>query len=160
VPDALDADADDDGVGDGIGGAGDQDCDERRDFQDRDSSDGPCADPDGDGLTNEAEDRCGSDPHGRDSDGDGLLDPQESCDTDTDCDQLPDRIDAVADEGFCFVAGDDGGDAACVDADPGDAWHDCPGHFEGGCATAGGDTGLNGGVGTWLAVLLLRRRRR
>lgn len=139
VPDHLDRDADNDGLTDDLDGVADLDCDTLRAFQDPDETDGDCADPDGDGLDNRAEAACGSDPHGADSDGDGLDDVIESCATDEDCDQLPDRIDGTFDTGWCGRAPDPGPDTACVDADPTDAWEDCPGVIGGGggCATVG-----------------------
>lgn len=156
TPDHLDPDADDDGAPDGDEGPGDVDCDDARNFQDADAEDGPCADPDGDGLDNEAELACGSNPLARDSDGDGLLDPEESCTTDADCDQLPDRIDGEAD-GDCLAELPADTDTGCVDADPDDPWHDCPSYFAGGCDVTGGAAGA---LSATLAGLLLGLRRR
>lgn len=158
LPDARDPDADNDGLPDGEEGTGDVDCDGRPDFQDAQPSDGGCADPDGDGLDNDAEAACGSDPLEADTDGDGFSDPDEPCDQDRDCDLLPDRLDATADAGLCGGPDPDpDDDDPCATADPNDRFLDC-GAFRGGaCSTRSGEA-------AWLlaglaAGLVVSRRR-
>ncbi len=71
---AYDTDADGDGIEDADESIHDVDCDETPSWLDNDDTDGPCADSDLDGLTNEQEIDCGTDPLSPDSDGDGILD--------------------------------------------------------------------------------------
>jgi outer membrane protein OmpA-like peptidoglycan-associated protein len=136
IPDYLETDSDGDGIDDGAEGTGDADCDGLIDPTDADSTDGDCADADGDGLTNAEEEACQTDPADPDSDADGTPDGDESCTADVDCDQLPDVLDATTDPDGCA---DGGTDSAIEPADtycPGDL---CGGHFTGGsCSTSGG----------------------
>ena len=95
TPDALDTDDDGDGKpskdegndpnGDGSpADAVDTDGDSVPDYLDADNSDGPMADPDGDGLTNAEEVTNGTDPAKADTDGDGIPDGVEINTTHTD----------------------------------------------------------------------------
>ncbi|MFZ5480566.1 MAG: OmpA family protein [Myxococcota bacterium] len=157
LPNYQDPDSDDDGILDGDEGTGDADCDGLPDHLDADSTDGPCADPDGDGLTNEIEDDCASDPGDPDSDGDGVPDGEESCEDDADCDDLPDILDAETDPDGCDTAGG-GDDTAGEDlgCDPDDAFLDC-GYYSGGaCSTGAGPATL---VPALIAMLGALRRR-
>ncbi len=86
--DYLDPDADGDGVPDGEEGDGDADCDGAIDRLDADDADGPCADPDGDGLDNAAEEDCGTHPDDPDTDGDGIPDGDD-CDLPTEAGTAP-----------------------------------------------------------------------
>ncbi len=152
TPDAHDPDSDDDGILDGEEGTGDADCDGLADFQDSDATDGPCADPDGDGLTNTEEVDCATNPNDPDTDADGLGDGAESCIDDADCDQLPDVIDATFEDQCEDVPVDSGPADECAGKD----FASC-GHYTGGaCSTVPF-------AGTWIPVLLagltaLRRR--
>ncbi len=154
LPDYADSDSDNDGDPDGVEGTGDLDCDGILDYQDAVDDDGPCADPDADGLDNATEDACGSDPRNVDSDGDGVNDPDEACDEDEDCDLVPDRLDDSYDPEYCDLVDETPPKATCV-ATVGVL--DC-GHFAGGsCSTGAGAASLAPLAG---AILLLRRRRR
>jgi hypothetical protein len=108
VIDALDKDDDNDGIdtakesadpnGDGNPkDAKDTDGDGAPDYLDKDNSDGPLADADGDGLSNEEEAALGTDPEKKDSDGDGLYDNYEVGDvnnpTDSDGNKIIDALD-------------------------------------------------------------------
>ncbi|MCP4873037.1 MAG: hypothetical protein GY898_30455 [Proteobacteria bacterium] len=77
TPNYLDTDADGENDSDDIDGDGDADLDGIPDFLDIDDTDGPDADPDGDGLSNAEEAVLGTDPQDADSDGDGLDDGAE-----------------------------------------------------------------------------------
>ncbi len=79
IPDFRDSDSDGDGLSDSTEGTGDSDCDGAPDYADTFDTDGPCADPDGDGLDNSAEADCGTDPSNPDSDGDGIPDGSDDC---------------------------------------------------------------------------------
>lgn len=148
LPDYLDEDSDDDGIPDREELLEDRDCDGLRARLDRDETDGPCGDPDGDGLSNTAEEACGTDPLLADTDGDGQPDGLESCTDDTDGDGLVDALDG-SDEASS-VAG---------------AWQQdsglapfSGGHFSGGgCASTSGRAHA---VLALLALLLVGRRRR
>ena len=86
----LDDDSDGNGIDDPTDGTGDLDNDGIPDFLDIDDTDGPDADPDGDGLTNGEEALLGTDPQNPDTDGDSLDDgfevgdPNDPADTDDD----------------------------------------------------------------------------
>ncbi|HPE60465.1 MAG TPA: GEVED domain-containing protein, partial [Thiolinea sp.] len=102
IPDYLDTDDDGDGKlssaeqndpnGDGSpADAADTDGDGIPDYLDADDTDGPNADPDGDGLTNQQEAAIGTNPGNPDTDGDGVpdgveagADPANPVDTDGD----------------------------------------------------------------------------
>jgi hypothetical protein len=77
LPAWLDPDSDGDGVPDAVEGDGDADCDSIPDWLDPDDEDGPCADPDGDGIPSGEENLLGTNPYDADSDGDGLGDGEE-----------------------------------------------------------------------------------
>jgi hypothetical protein len=77
IPSYLDDDSDGNGVSDTEEGTGDADQDGIPDFLDLDDTDGPDADADGDGLTNQEEADLGTDPQDADSDDDGLDDGEE-----------------------------------------------------------------------------------
>ncbi|MDD5395109.1 MAG: hypothetical protein PHE17_18975 [Thiothrix sp.] len=88
IPDYLDTDDDGDGKlsaaesndpnKDGSpADAVDTDGDKIPDYLDKDDTDGPLADPDKDGLTNEEETKLGTDPKNPDTDGDGIKDGDE-----------------------------------------------------------------------------------
>lgn len=159
LPNDHDPDSDGDGIDDGTEGTGDDDGDGTPNNLDPDDSDGPNADPDADGLTNAEEDACGSDRLNADSDGDTIPDADEAC-VDTDCDGLPDRIDANNVDGTCDSGGDDTAtDDGCEDVD-GDGVLDCGYYAGGSCSTAPGAAGsmltLIGG----LALVFRRKRRR
>jgi len=129
VCDLGDTDDDGDGIPDDEEGDGDTDGDDIPDALDLDDTDGPIADPDDDGLTNEEEEAAGTDPDVPDSDGDGDLDGddcapldgeigpglEEVCDgedIDNDCDpQTGNDIDADGD-GYTLCDGD------CDDSEP------------------------------------------
>lgn len=118
IPDYRDPDDDNDGTPtiDEIPGYSyiDEDCDGIPDYLDADEEDGPCADPDNDGLTNAQEEAIGSDPKDADTDDDTVFDGQEvepdAVARDTDGDGLPDHADT-----------DDDGDGipTSVEHDPG-----------------------------------------
>ena len=61
-PDYIDLDSDDDGSSDASEGSRDGDCDDLPAYRDPQDEDGPCGDPDGDGVLNRREARCGTDP--------------------------------------------------------------------------------------------------
>jgi hypothetical protein len=95
IPDYLDTDDDGDGKvsrnekndpnGDGSpADAIDSDGDGKPDYLDPNDTDGPNADPDGDGLTNAQEAKLGTDPNKADTDSDGLTDGVEVNNTKTD----------------------------------------------------------------------------
>ena len=93
----LDADSDDDGLLDGPDGLEDHDGDGLIAALDADETDGPLADPDGDGLSNEDEADLGTDPRNEDTDEDQLTDYDEVYEhgtdplsADTDGDGYPD----------------------------------------------------------------------
>jgi outer membrane protein OmpA-like peptidoglycan-associated protein len=154
--DAQDLDSDDDGVPDADEPDVDADCDTITDRVDLDSRDGPCADADGDGLDNGTEIRCGSDPHAVDSDGDGRADPEESCETDSDCDLLPDRLDADLEAAACTAPEDEPATAdACA---AGDGFLDCGAYTGGACSTGGTDA--SSVVAVLAGLLALARRGR
>ena len=71
---AYDIDSDGDGIEDVEESVHDVDCDDIPSWLDSDDTDGPCADSDLDGLSNDEEIECGTDPFSPDSDGDGILD--------------------------------------------------------------------------------------
>lgn len=148
-----DPDSDDNGVEDGDEPVGDSDCDEVDDVIDLDDTDGPCADPDGDGVANGDEAACGSNPTLADTDGDGIADGDESCDDDVDCDELPDRLDAETDPEGC----DEPGETGVLDTAPVCADGLCGGHYTGGSCSTGG--GLATGLGALAALALVARRR-
>jgi hypothetical protein len=75
IPAFLDTDSDDDGVLDAWEEDGDGDCDGEEDRVDPWHDDGPCGDPDGDGVINGKEALCGTDP----------LDPQSYPQDPADC---------------------------------------------------------------------------
>ncbi|MCB9779001.1 MAG: OmpA family protein [Alphaproteobacteria bacterium] len=145
-----DLDSDDDGDDDEIEGTGDIDCDGIENYVDADDEDGPCADPDNDGLTNAEEEDCGTDPYDPDTDGDGILDGDESCEDDEDGDGIPDVLDPDTGDGN----GDGGGvDTAGLPPFTG-------GNFTGGaCASAPAVAGL-WGLALAGGLALTRRRRR
>ena len=155
--DALDDDSDDDGILDVEEGLGDVDCDGARDAQDALALDGPCADMDADGVVNADEFACGSDATAADSDGDGLSDGEEGCadSDDADCDQLPDRLDALAGDA-CEASPSPQvrGDACATD----DGFLDCGAYAGGACATTRGSASAMLGVAGLLGVLLRRSR--
>lgn len=154
VPDDRDPDSDKDGLADGQEGLADDDCDGFPDYRDAENSDGPCADPDGDGLTNTEEAACATDPEDEDTDDDGLGDAEESCTDDADCDQLPDAIDAT-DDARCddLPPGDDtGGD--CADQPFGA----CGDYVGGACSSVPAGAAAAGIALAALAVLGRRRR--
>lgn len=150
VDDHLDTDSNGNGIPDSEDGTGDDDCDGIPAFQDLDFTDGPCADPDGDGVVNSDEADCGSDPYDADTDDDGIGDGDESCEMD--CDQLPDRLDPDDDEGECDSAGDT------------DSTQDCTVDFTCGSFTGGACSTipLSAAVvpSVLAAALVLGRRRR
>lgn len=78
---AHDPDSDNDGILDGDESVHDIDCDEIPSWLDDNPDDGPCADSDLDGLTNEEEINCGTDPNNPDTDRDGILDGEDCPDT-------------------------------------------------------------------------------
>ncbi|MCP4872279.1 MAG: hypothetical protein GY898_26550 [Proteobacteria bacterium] len=93
VPNFLDLDSDAENLEDDDDGNGDADVDGIPDFLDPDDTDGPDADPDGDGLTNGEEGDIGTDPFNPDTDGDTIddgtevgADPTDPIDTDGDND--------------------------------------------------------------------------
>ena len=95
---AYDEDSDNDGIPDIDEGSQDSDCDDQPEYLDLDPHDGPCADSDGDGLTNPEEAECGTDPFNPDTDGDGYLDSDE-CESDQELgDWTPDRPSAQGKE--------------------------------------------------------------
>ena len=77
IPDYLDDDDDGDGIPTLQDGAGDDDGDGVFNWVDPVDYDGPIADPDLDGLTNETETALGTEPYDDDSDSDGIIDPIE-----------------------------------------------------------------------------------
>lgn len=153
APNYRDTDADGDGASDAAEGDEDLDCDGAPDFLDGDDIDGGCSDPDQDGLDNDEETACGSDPNAPDTDGDGRDDADEACNTDVDCDRLPDRLDAVDDPGLCAEDTPTDVYPACVTTD---RYLDC-GQLRGGSCSMP----VDGHAGWWgaLPALLLRRRR-
>ena len=84
VPNYIDEDVDGDGTPDVVEGDGDLDEDGVANWLDPDDSDGPMADPDGDGLVSFEEVDLGTDPYDADSDDDGLDDGLEVDETGTD----------------------------------------------------------------------------
>ena len=116
VANFLDTDSDGNGIDDGTDGNGDVDGDGIADFLDVDDTDGPLADPDGDGLTNGEEAILGTDGANADSDGDGLDDGAEVGDptnaTDSDGDTVIDALDPDDDGDGISTA-----DELSVDAD-------------------------------------------
>ncbi|MBU2005032.1 MAG: hypothetical protein KKF08_06640, partial [Gammaproteobacteria bacterium] len=109
TPDALDTDDDGDGKpskdesndpnGDGSpADAVDTDGDSIPDYLDADNSDGPMADPDGDGLTNAEEATNGTDPAKADTDGDGIPDGVEVNTSHTDPTKADSDGDGVGDQ--------------------------------------------------------------
>lgn len=148
LPDHLDPDSDDDGESDAVEGTDDDDCDTTPNYVDANDLDGPCGDPDEDGLGNADEADCGTDPTQPDTDGDGILDGDESCVDDSDGDGLIDVLDDT----------DDPGEAGGL-APPGDDLYG----FTGGDFTGGSCSSLPGtamlGPSMLLAVVALRRRR-
>ena len=74
---AYDVDSDNDNLLDSEEGTDDNDCDQQPNYLDSNHHDGPCADSDGDGLTNDEEEDCNTDPFNPDTDGDGILDLDE-----------------------------------------------------------------------------------
>ncbi len=151
-PAFRDADADDDGLADGVEGTSDPDGDGM-----------PChvdADCDGNGIEDGVEGTGDFDdddiPDFRDLDDDGDRRPDvDEAGRDLDCDGRDDRLDPIADDGFC----DSGLGRPEVDDAPFDSPFEAPeppapARLGGGCAT---------GVGApWLALLALglaRRRR-
>lgn len=152
--DRHERDSDDDGIEDGVEGTGDLDCDGLLDFQDA-LQDGPCADNDGDGLSNGDEQSCGSNPNQTDSDADGLADPDESCTEDADCDQLPDILDDTDDD---RCGADDSQPIDDLGCGSGDKVLDCGSFTGGSCSTAPAEALLFPALGA-LAILGLRRRR-
>jgi hypothetical protein len=84
IPDYLDVDGDGDGTPDSEEIGTDVDGDGVPGYLDPDDTDGPLADPDGDGITNEQEEQWGTDPNDPDSDDDGLLDGKEILTTGSD----------------------------------------------------------------------------
>ncbi|EIJ34139.1 hypothetical protein [Thiothrix nivea] len=104
IPDYLDTDDDGDNIPSASEGndpnkdgspadAIDTDGDKIPDYLDKNNTDGPKADPDGDGLTNEQEQALGTDPTKADTDGDGLPDNVEVNTTKTD----PTKVDSDGD---------------------------------------------------------------
>ncbi len=83
IPNYLDSDSDGDGKTDLVEGTGDIDGDGIPNYLDKNDSDGPLGDPDGDLLTNQQEDTYGTDKHNPDTDGDGLTDYTEVVTTGT-----------------------------------------------------------------------------
>ncbi|MCK6504390.1 OmpA family protein [Myxococcota bacterium] len=156
TPDRLDLDSDDDGKPDEVEGTGDDDCDGLANYVDADDEDGPCADPDDDGLTNEEEEECGSDPHDPDTDDDGILDGEEDCDEDSDGDGRPDILDPDNGGGD---GGADGGGADGGTVDTGGLPPFSGGHFTGGSCTSAPGAALLAPSLLGLAALLRRRRR-
>jgi outer membrane protein OmpA-like peptidoglycan-associated protein len=151
TPNYLDTDSDEDGDLDADEGTGDEDCDEIANYVDAEDQDGPCGDPDEDGLTNAEEEDCGTDPDDPDTDDDGLLDGDEDCNEDSDGDGINDALDpdSNGDDG-------DGGDAL----DSGGAGNDAfsGGHYTGGsCSAAPLGSAL---LPAFLAGLAALRRRR
>lgn len=156
APDWRDPDADNDGITDGVEGTADVDCDGVAEYQDPEPEDGPCADPDADGVLNGDEETCGSSPLLADTDGDGLSDADESCEEDNDCDLLPDRLDADTDAGLCgTIPLHDSGDTGVCIATYG--VQDCGKHAGGACSSVPIESL---GLGLVAAALLIRRRRR
>jgi len=157
TPNYLDLDSDADTKSDLDEGTDDDDCDGIANYVDADDSDGPCADPDHDGLNNSDEADCGTDPLNPDTDGDGVLDGEESCTDDCDGDGTPDALDSQDDCGDTGGTGDGGtGDGG---GDTGGLAPFSGGHFTGGaCSSSPASTAL------WPALLGLalvgRRRRR
>lgn len=78
---AHDTDSDNDGILDGDESIHDIDCDDIPSWLDDNPHDGPCADSDLDGLTNDEEINCGTDPNDPDTDRDGILDGLDCPDT-------------------------------------------------------------------------------
>ena len=154
TPDHQDTDSDGNGVEDGAEPEGDIDCDGKADRVDTDDTDGDCADPDLDGVTNGDEHACGSNAESPDSDGDLIADGEESCEDDEDCDGLPDRLDDETDPDGCDEPIDTagtGGSEACEGPL-------CGGHTTGGsCSTGGGGASI---LGALVAAAVLSRRRR
>jgi hypothetical protein len=117
IPSYLDDDSDGNGIDDFTDGTGDMDGDGILDFLDVDDTDGPDADPDGDGLTNAEEFVLETDPQNPDTDGDGLEDGDEVGDdvddpTDTDGDGTIDAL-SPDDDGDGILTADE----LAVDAD-------------------------------------------
>ena len=107
IPNYRDWDSDNDGKSDQIEGTGDVDGDGIPNYLDSNDIDGPIADADGDGLTNQEEDLAGSNKYNPDTDGDHIGDRFEVCPTsgvcdpahpvDTDGDGIPDFADTDSD---------------------------------------------------------------
>ena len=74
---AHDTDSDNDGILDEDESVHDIDCDDIPSWLDDNPDDGPCADSDLDGLTNEEEINCGTNPNDPDTDRDGILDGED-----------------------------------------------------------------------------------
>jgi len=150
VPNHLDDDSDDDGELDADEGVDDDDCDSSPNYVDADDLDGPCGDPDQDGLGNADEVDCGTDPGEPDTDGDGLLDGEESCDDDSDGDGLVDVLDDSDDPG------EGGGLIPPADTTFGFTGGDFTG---GSCTTLPGTAPLGPSLLVVLAAVFRRRRR-
>ncbi len=99
--DALDADSDNDGVSDQQEGTDDDDDDGIENYVDRDDSDGPSADQDGDGLSNSLEATYMFYPNRVDGDDDGIDDLTEfgsnATPLDSDGDEIYDALDSDSD---------------------------------------------------------------
>ncbi len=157
IPNDQDPDSDGDGIDDGTEGTGDLDGDGVPNNLDHDDSDGPAADPDGDGILNGDEDACGSDANSTDSDSDGIPDNEESCDDDVDCDGLPDRLDADPTDGSCDSTPIDTAEpTGCTDLD-GDGVLDCGYYAGGSCSTTPGNAGVMLALAGALALTARRR---